>query len=76
MKREKETMTTGYYIAETSAEREAIARWENEGGRVRQGYDYAFDSAREVLTRAGLTRILNYEAIDCGRFGHFGRGAR
>lgn len=44
MKRENET-TRGYYIHEHSAEWDAVERWENEGGKLRQKREYVYDSA-------------------------------
>ena len=31
-------MWTGYYIYEVSVEKEAVDRWENEGGRLGEDY--------------------------------------
>ena len=44
-------MASGYYIRKPSAEWEAVERWENEGGRLRQRHDYGLDSIGEDYTR-------------------------
>lgn len=36
-------MSAGYYIDRPSAEKEAVDRWENEGGRLGRNHDYIFD---------------------------------
>ena len=38
-------MSEGYYIHKPGAEKEAVERWENEGGRLGLNYDYIFDSS-------------------------------
>lgn len=50
-KSKKETMATGYYIQKRGAEKEALERWENEGGRLVQNHDYILDSIGEEYRR-------------------------
>ncbi|HEX8650873.1 MAG TPA: SDR family oxidoreductase [Pyrinomonadaceae bacterium] len=40
-----------YYIHELSIEGEAVERWENEGGRLRQNHDWSLDSIGEDYLR-------------------------
>lgn len=44
---EKETMAAGYYIDKRIAEKKAVERWENEGGRLSQNHDQILDSVGE-----------------------------
>ena len=42
-------MTSDRYSEEPSAERDAVQRWENEGGKLRQHHEYRFgELMREV----------------------------
>jgi NAD(P)-dependent dehydrogenase (short-subunit alcohol dehydrogenase family) len=56
-------MATDYYIREPSDEWEAVGRWENEGGRLRQNHDLSHDSIGE-----GYLRRME-QAIPIGRLG-------
>jgi hypothetical protein len=40
-------MAAGYYIHKPSSEKAAVERWENEGGRLGQNYDFILDSIGE-----------------------------
>lgn len=44
-------MATGYSIHKRSAEKEALDRWENEGGLLSQNRGYLLDSAGEDYLR-------------------------
>ena len=44
-------MATGYSIYKRSAEKEALERWENEGGRLSQNHDFILDSIGEDYRR-------------------------
>ena len=44
-------MAAGYYIDKRSAEKEAVDRWENEGGRLTQNHEYILDSVGEDYRR-------------------------
>ena len=56
-------MAADYYIHESSAEWEAVERWENEGGRAQQNHDWSLDSIGEDY----LHRMEH--AIPTGRLG-------
>ena len=43
-------MTTRYFIYKGSVEKDALDRWENEGGRLRQDRDYM--PANNTIVRA------------------------
>ena len=47
----KEAMATGYSIHKRSAEKEALERWENEGGRLVQNHDFILDSIGDEYRR-------------------------
>ena len=51
------------YINESKAEWEAVERWENEGGRIRQHHDLSLDSIGEEYLRR------MEQAIPIGRLG-------
>ena len=44
-------MPTGHYKHKSSAEWEAVERWENEGGRLSQNHDYILKSIGENYLR-------------------------
>ena len=50
-KRKKEAMATGYSIYKRSAEKEALERWENAGGPLRQNHDFILDAIGEDYRR-------------------------
>jgi NAD(P)-dependent dehydrogenase (short-subunit alcohol dehydrogenase family) len=56
-------MTVDYYIREPRDEWEAVGRWENEGGRLRQNHDLSLDSIGEDYLRR------MEQAIPIGRLG-------
>ena len=44
-------MATRYYSHDPRAEWEAVERWENEGGRLRQKHDYILDAIADDYRR-------------------------
>jgi len=44
-------MATRYYIHKPSAEKEAVERWENEGGRLGRNHAYLLDSIGDASLR-------------------------
>ena len=54
-------MATGYLIHTPSVEKQALERWENEGGQLGQNHGFIFDSVGEDIggTR---TKPLTFEA--------------
>lgn len=44
-------MLAGYYIQKSSAEKEAVERWENEGGRLSQNHYHILDLTGEDYRR-------------------------
>jgi len=51
-------MAADYYIRESGDEWEAVERWENEGGRLRQNHDLSLDSIGEDYLRRMEQAIL------------------
>ena len=50
-KLKKEAMEPGYSIDKRSGEKEALERWENEGGRLVQNHDFVLDPIGEEYRR-------------------------